>query len=112
MFPPKRSRAKGLSILPRPQKKFLKGLDLVPLICENLNDLEVATNKKSLKTLSLQGFDEDCYLYKRRARDSNPRRLSPQQFSRLPQSTTLPALRCKNKVSNFKNKRVLNFIEK
>ena len=55
----------------KPQKKFLKGLDLDPFICANLNDLEVATNKKSLKTLSLQGFDEVCYLYKRRARDSN-----------------------------------------
>ena len=62
MFPQKRSMARGLSVLSRPQKKFLKGLDLVPFICENLNDLEVATNKKSLKTLSLQGFDEVCYL--------------------------------------------------
>ena len=32
----------------------------------------------------------------RRERDSNPRRLSPQQFSRLPQSTTLPSLRGEN----------------
>ena len=29
----------------------------------------------------------------RRERDSNPRRFDPQQFSRLPQSTTLPTLR-------------------
>ena len=29
---------------------------------------------------------------KRRERDSNPRRLSPQRFSRPPQSTTLPSL--------------------
>jgi hypothetical protein len=32
----------------------------------------------------------------RRKRDSNPRRYDPQQFSRLPQSTTLPFLRRKN----------------
>ena len=33
---------------------------------------------------------------KRRERDSNPRMLSHQQFSRLPQSTTLPSLRGEN----------------
>ena len=31
----------------------------------------------------------------RRKRDSNPRRCDPQQFSRLPHSTTLPFLRCR-----------------
>ena len=32
----------------------------------------------------------------RRERDSNPRRLAPQRFSRPPQSTTLPSLHGKN----------------
>ena len=33
-----------------------------------MNDPKVATNKKSSKTLSLQGFDEVCDVYKRRAK--------------------------------------------
>ena len=40
--------------------------------------------------------------FQRRARDSNPRTCNSQQFSRLPQSTTLPALRCKSKVCYYK----------
>ncbi len=56
------------------------------------------------------------YNYKlRRVRDSNPRRCNPQQFSRLPQSTTLPTLRRKNKCAgviskiNFKN--IISFLQ-
>ena len=37
----------------------------------------------------------------RRKRDSNPRTCNSQQFSRLPQSTTLPALRGKSKGWGF-----------
>ncbi len=35
-------------------------------------------------------------IFWRRARDSNPRTYDSQQFSRLPHSTTLPALRRKS----------------
>ena len=36
------------------------------------------------------------FLFWRRERDSNPRRLAPQRFSRPPHSTALPSLRGKN----------------
>jgi hypothetical protein len=38
---------------------------------------------------------------KRRERDSNPRKLSLQRFSRPPHSTALPSLRRKSKVTGF-----------
>src|SRR5690606_25645272 len=47
------------------------------------------TNKKPQKTKG-QFFT----VILRRKRDSNPRRCDPQQFSRLPHSTTLPFLQC------------------
>jgi len=47
-----------------------------------------ALNKKGL-SFRLNPFA----IYQRRKRDSNPRYLAVQQFSRLPQSTTLPFLR-------------------
>jgi hypothetical protein len=46
-------------------------------------------------------------LFPRRARDSNPRTCNSQQFSRLPQSTTLPALRGKSKGSNFVEQKIV-----
>ncbi len=51
-----------------------------------------------MKKSGQAGFLHSLFL--RRVRDSNPRNLSVQQFSRLPQSTTLPTLRGK---SNFKS---------
>lgn len=47
------------------------------------------------------------FLIERRVRDSNPRRLSPQQFSRLPQSTALPTLRRKNTFADYSSQ-ILN----
>ena len=38
-------------------------------------------------------YQRDRYIKWRRARDSNPRRVAPQRFSRPPLSTTQPALR-------------------
>jgi NAD+--asparagine ADP-ribosyltransferase len=40
----------------------------------------------------------------RRVGDSNPRTCNSQQFSRLPQSTTLPTLRCKSTKGNHFDK--------
>ena len=42
-------------------------------------------------------FKGICFVW-RRERDSNPRRLAPQRFSRPPHSTALPSLRCKNNI--------------
>jgi hypothetical protein len=38
---------------------------------------------------------------RRRERDSNPRRLAPQRFSRPPHSTALPSLRRKSTVTGY-----------
>jgi|TARA_B110000027_G_scaffold107567_1_gene114494 hypothetical protein len=59
-----------------------------------LNLLEkVHENKKPIT--NVMGF------LVRRARDSNPWRCDPQQFSRLPHSTTLPALHCGANIIGF-----------
>lgn len=52
------------------------------------------------KTLVSYCLTRVLNFYLRRKRDSNPRNLSVQQFSRLPQSTTLPFLRRKSN-ANF-----------
>ena len=44
----------------------------------------------------------------RRVRDSNPRTCYSQQFSRLPQSTALPTLRCKSKVTTISTQTLLS----
>ncbi len=51
--------------------------------------LECLKIQKASKTLILLAFGIS---FKRRVRDSNPRTCNSQQFSRLPQSTTLPTL--------------------
>ncbi len=48
--------------------------------------------KRKKPTTFVMGFNL------RRKRDSNPRRCDPQQFSRLPHSTTLPFLRASHQV--------------
>ena len=45
--------------------------------------------KKPLKSYNLNGF---YFSFERRERDSNPRKLTLQRFSRPPRSTTLPSL--------------------
>ena len=50
---------------------------------------DVCKTKKPVVRLAFHSF-------KRRVRDSNPRYLSVQRFSRPPQSTTLPTLRDKS----------------
>src|SRR5690606_35202561 len=47
---------------------------------------------KNPVNLMFTGFWWNLVHSQRRKRDSNPRRCDPQQFSRLPQSTTLPFL--------------------
>ncbi len=58
------------------------------LVYPRQTDLFIFKNKKGLA--NARPF------FQRRVRDSNPRYLSVQQFSRLPQSTTLPTLRDKS----------------
>ena len=47
---------------------------------------------KNAVSVDLQRFASFCFAYWRRERDSNPRKLALQRFSRPPQSTTLPSL--------------------
>ena len=61
--------------------------------------MTVAINKKILQIVDFAGFkyflmpfENLCFRILRRVRDSNPRTCYSQQFSRLPQSTTLPTL--------------------
>ena len=56
------------------------------------NEWKIETKKQKTPLLS-----EGYLLFQRRKRDSNPRRCDPQQFSRLPHSTTLPFLLCECK---------------
>jgi hypothetical protein len=62
----------------------------------NRNGLgEIFDNQKNVKGGIRKGANHiisDLHPLSRRERDSNPRRLSPQRFSRPPQSTTLPSL--------------------
>ena len=53
-------------------------------ILQSVNSNDITEIKKP--TTKVAGF------FLRRKRDSNPRRCDPQQFSRLPHSTTLPFL--------------------
>ncbi len=64
-----------------------------------LKILAIPINKKILQIIDFAGFNHFLVLFKnfksctwRRVRDSNPRTCYSQQFSRLPQSTTLPTL--------------------
>ncbi len=64
-----------------------------------LEIIAVAIIKKILQIIDFAGFiyflmlfENFCFRILRRVRDSNPRTCYSQQFSRLPQSTTLPTL--------------------
>ena len=70
----------------------------------NVDLLQIA----SPQTVSFMGLKQYKKSSQRRARDSNPRTCNSQQFSRLPQSTTLPALRGKSKGSNFEQQKIIN----
>ncbi len=48
--------------------------------------------KKKPVSVDLQAFTSFCFSSQRRERDSNPRYLAVQRFSRPPHSTTLPSL--------------------
>jgi hypothetical protein len=50
----------------------------------------ILSKKKKTTQAKLEWF------FWRRERDSNPRTFDSQRFSRPPQSTTLPSLRCKS----------------
>ena len=60
-------------------------------MCLHRNIFRQVTNEKIPICKNKSGFN-----FGRRMRDSNPRYLAVQQFSRLPQSTTLPILRDKS----------------
>ena len=72
---------------------FEQLLHLGNLLGLNFNQLKSIQNKKPITIV--MGF------LVRRARDSNPWRCDPQQFSRLPHSTTLPALHCGANIIGF-----------
>ena len=55
----------------------------------------------------MRAFSIFWYCFQRRERDSNPRRLSPQRFSRPPHSTALPSLRRKNRGTGSSKKKIL-----
>ena len=54
--------------------------------------MPVAKTHKTPQMINLQGFAVLFVVLLRKERDSNPRNLSVQRFSRPPQSTTLPSL--------------------
>ncbi len=53
---------------------------------------DVLQKLKSPVNIEFTGLYWKLNKFQRRKRDSNPRRCDPQQFSRLPHSTTLPFL--------------------
>ena len=58
-------------------------------MCVSASELALHTMQKKISNFSVADF---CFLLLRRGRDSNPRNLAVQRFSRPPQSTTLPPL--------------------
>ena len=71
------------------------GFDWLPpfdLLAKHKGLSAITTKSPDKAGLKKKGEKEEL-LYQRRKRDSNPRKFDLQQFSRLPQSTTLPFLR-------------------
>jgi hypothetical protein len=60
------------------------------------------------ENLEIKKPTTELWVLERRKRDSNPRRCDPQQFSRLPHSTTLPFLLSGGKYSNDFNSHTTN----
>ena len=71
----------------------------LPLFFTPLSASKLATRYKKQKVSRNRYLF--CYVVLRRGRDSNPRSLAAQRFSRPPQSTTLPPLRAQKYNKNF-----------
>jgi hypothetical protein len=65
-------------------------------VCFTMPYFGLPINKKPPKRVSFQWFSFLCFVIQRRKRDSNPRTLAGQRFSRPPRSTALPFLRGQN----------------
>ena len=78
-------------------------LELVPAYALASKDrvLQLKGTKSPAKAGQLKSGKNNIHLAWRRNRDSNPRNLTVQQFSRLPQSTTLPFLQWEGKINLF-----------
>ena len=64
----------------------------IKIILKQKQNMCVWQNKNARNLNDSRRFE----IFLRRERDSNPRRLAPQRFSRPPQSTTLPSLQGQN----------------
>ncbi len=80
---------------------MIKGVITMLIECDASNNnkatlkMQFDANYCAIKnpvSLDLQGFTLNCLFIQRRERDSNPRYVAAQWFSRPPHSTTLPSL--------------------